>query len=100
MYTTYRLQADELSDNFIKAVKQTYKHCNIEIIVQEVQDETEYLLSSKANKEHLLRSIRCVRRFSGMGCPGQENLHKDCHLDQRNFTGSFPGHRKTGTTKA
>jgi len=66
MYTTYRLQADELSDNFIKAVKQTYKHCNIEIIVQEVQDETEYLLSSKANKEHLLRSIQNIANHTNL----------------------------------
>jgi hypothetical protein len=66
MYTTYRLQADELSDNFIKAVKQTYKHRNIEIIVQEVQDETEYLLSSKANKEHLLRSIQNIANHTNL----------------------------------
>jgi len=66
MYTTYRLQADELSDNFIMAVKQTYKHCNIEIIVQEVQDETEYLLSSKANKEHLLRSIQNIANHTNL----------------------------------
>jgi hypothetical protein len=66
MYTTYRLQADKLSDSFIKAVKQTYKHRNIEIIVQEVQDETEYLLSSKANKEHLLRSIQNIANHTNL----------------------------------
>jgi len=74
MYTTYRLQADELSDNFIKAVKQTYKHCNIEIIVQEVQDETEYLLSSKANKEHLLRSIQNIANHTNLVQVQMEDL--------------------------
>ncbi|MCA1754005.1 MAG: hypothetical protein LC641_04735 [Spirochaeta sp.] len=66
MYTTYRLHADELAENFIKAVKQTFKDRNIEIIVQEVQDETEYLLSSQANKEHLLRSIQNVANHTNL----------------------------------
>ncbi|OHD82343.1 MAG: hypothetical protein A3J97_06945 [Spirochaetes bacterium RIFOXYC1_FULL_54_7] len=66
MYTTYRLNADELSDTFIKAVRQTYKNRTIEIIIQEVQDETEYLLSSKANKEHLLRSIQNVANHTNL----------------------------------
>ena len=66
MYTTYRLHTDELSENFIKAVKQTFKDRNIEIIVQEVQDETEYLLSSQANKEHLLRSIQNVANHTNL----------------------------------
>lgn len=66
MYTTYRLKADELSESFVEAVKQTYKHRNIEIIVQEVQDETEYLLGSKSNKEHLLRSIKNIANHTNL----------------------------------
>ncbi|MCP5453688.1 MAG: hypothetical protein H7A27_06865 [Spirochaetaceae bacterium] len=62
MYTTYRLQADELTEQFVATIKQTYKHRNIEIIVQEVEDETEYLLRTDANKEHILRSIDQVER--------------------------------------
>ena len=61
MYSTFRLPADELSTGFIKAVKKAYQHRQIEIIVQEVHDETEYLLSTKSNREHLLRAIENVQ---------------------------------------
>lgn len=61
MYSTYELKADELSADFVKAVKKTYHHRQIKIIVQEVEDETEYLLSSPANREHLLSAIEDVR---------------------------------------
>ena len=57
MYSTYRLKADELSDNIVKAVKSAYQDREIEIIIQDVQDETKYLLSSTANKEHILKAI-------------------------------------------
>ena len=60
MYSTYRLQADELTEQFVAAIKRTYQHRNIEIIVQEVEDETEYLMSSAVNREHLLKSIENV----------------------------------------
>lgn len=74
MYTTYRLQADELSESFVEAVKQTYKHRSIEIIVQEVQDETEYLLSSKVNKEHLLRAIKNIADHTNLVQVQMEDL--------------------------
>jgi antitoxin YefM len=57
MYSTYRLKAGELSDNFVKAVKSAYQDREIEIIIQDVQDETEYLLSSTANAEHLVKAV-------------------------------------------
>lgn len=66
MYSTYRLKAEELSNDFVKSVKSAYHDKEIEIIVQDVQDETEYLLSSTTNKEHLLKAIEEVNN--------QENL--------------------------
>ena len=53
MHSTYRVRADELTADFIQALKSTYHDREIEITVDEVQDETKYLLSSPANREHL-----------------------------------------------
>ncbi|MDY0168906.1 MAG: hypothetical protein RBS80_20340 [Thermoguttaceae bacterium] len=40
MYSTYRLNANELSGDFVKAVKTTYGKRKIEIIIREIEDET------------------------------------------------------------
>ncbi len=66
MYSTYRLRAEELSSNLIKAIKNTYHDREIEITVQEIQDETEYLLSTRANREHLLKSIENINKHTNL----------------------------------
>jgi len=44
MYTTYTLNTDELTSQFISALQQIYPGKKVEIVVQEAQDETDYLL--------------------------------------------------------
>lgn len=66
MYSTYRLKADELTSEFLQALKKTYKHRDIEIIVQEIEDETDYLLRSSENKEHLLAAIKNIENHSNL----------------------------------
>jgi antitoxin YefM len=61
MLTTYRLRASELSSDLIKALKNTYHDREIEITVQDIQDETAYLLSTPANREHLLSAIEDIK---------------------------------------
>lgn len=61
MYTVYRLNADELDAQFLKALKALFKNKEIEIAVceteQSAEDETAYLLRSPANRQRLLKAI-------------------------------------------
>ena len=66
MLSIYRLKADELDSNFIEALKNSYQNKEIEIIVQDVEDETEYLLRSDANREHLLTAIDNVKHHKNL----------------------------------
>lgn len=78
MYSTFHVYADELTDTFTKSLKTAYQGKKIEIIVQEIQDETEYLLKSEANKAHLLQAIKDIEN----GKPGHtitiEEIEKMC----------------------
>jgi len=61
MQTTYRLKADELSVDLIRALKSLYHDREIVITIDEAQDETDYLLGTKANREHLLSALDDIR---------------------------------------
>ncbi len=66
MYTLYRLNADELSVEFLESLKTLFRHKTIEIAVCEAetveQDEAAYLLSNPANRARLLEAIENVRQ--------------------------------------
>jgi len=57
MYSTYTLNADDLTPQFITALKQTYTGKKIEIVVQEAQDETEYL----SKDPQLLKAVEDIK---------------------------------------
>jgi tRNA G18 (ribose-2'-O)-methylase SpoU len=77
MQTTYRMRADELSTDLIKALKTTYHSREIVITIDEAQDETEYLLSSPANREHLLSAIDDVKNNRNLITMSLESLGLD-----------------------
>jgi hypothetical protein len=62
MQSTYRIQVDELNADFVEALKKAYSHREIEIVVNEVHDETAYLLRSPANRDHLQQALLDVER--------------------------------------
>ncbi len=74
MYSTYKLNADELTNDILNSIKSANPHKEIEIIVQDIQDETEYLLSSDANKEHLLKSIKEINNKENLVSVKLEDL--------------------------
>lgn len=64
MYTLYKINTDELNENFISAIKAQFPHQFIEIAISEVgqqqEDETTYLLKEPENKNRLLAAINNV----------------------------------------
>ncbi|MBY0434435.1 MAG: hypothetical protein K2U26_10025 [Cyclobacteriaceae bacterium] len=66
MTTTYKLNANQLSEDILKSIKEAFKDKEIEITVTDAMDETEYLLSTEANREHLYRSIEDLERGKGV----------------------------------
>lgn len=61
MTAVYRLNANELDAQFLDEIKAKFCDKQIEIVVSEL-DETEYLLSSKINKEKLIAAIEDVNK--------------------------------------
>jgi len=62
MFSTYTLNTDELTPQFVAALRQNYPQKRIEIFVQEAMDETEYLL----NDERLLQAIQDIKDGKNM----------------------------------
>ena len=76
MVATYRLKADEINDIFLKSIQDNYRDKEIEITIQEVEDETEYLLKSEANRQHLLRGIEEIKSSTPLHTMTVEQLEQ------------------------
>jgi len=70
MYSYYTLNTDELNSQFISVLQHAYPNKKIEIVVQEAQDETEYLL-----KDHqLLKAVEDIKNGKNLVSVPFENL--------------------------
>lgn len=70
MNAVYHLDADELNETFLQGLKQTFQKRRLEIIVRE-EDDTEYLLSSAANRQQLLSALDDVQAGCNLVIPEQ-----------------------------
>ena len=73
MFTIYRLNADDLDENFLESLKAAFRHQEIEIAVG-TADETEYLLRSPANREALLQAVGDVGAGRNVVVPEQKTF--------------------------
>ena len=65
METTYKLNARDLTSNFLASIRDLFIDQDIEITVREADDpadETEYLLRSPVNRARLMEATRNVER--------------------------------------
>jgi len=57
MEAIFKLKASEIDFRIIDSIKRLFGSNDVIIKISSVDDETSYLLASKANKEHLMESM-------------------------------------------
>lgn len=60
MLATYRINSNEINDMVIRNIFDNFKGKDIEITINEIIDETDYLNSSEENKKRLLTAIKDI----------------------------------------
>ncbi len=74
MVTTYTMRPSELTMDFIRSIQAIFQNKEIEISIHEVADETDYLLSSPANKKHLFASLAEAKKHENFVRVSEESL--------------------------
>ena len=74
MITAYHIKANELSVDFINALKTLFKDKDLVITVEAEMDETEYLFASEANRKMLLSRIKDVKENKNLVSVNIKNL--------------------------
>lgn len=67
MEAIFKLNVDQIDNGFVDSIKKMFKQKELIIRISASEDESEYLLSSDANKKHILDNISAEPsiRFSG-----------------------------------
>lgn len=58
MTTTYHISADELNEGFLQKLKSTFGKKQLLITIEEDEDDTFFLLSTKENREKFKQSLK------------------------------------------
>ena len=58
MTTTFHISPDELNDEFLQKLKSTFGKKHLLITVEEDEDDTFYLLSTKENRDKFKQSLK------------------------------------------
>jgi hypothetical protein len=66
MYTAYHLRADEINDDVIQTLKNTYRHDEIVILPKNAYTEIEKIRHNAAFTEKLRQSIRDIDEGRGI----------------------------------
>jgi len=72
--TTYRTRASEVGQPLIDSIRTLYGDKEIEIIVSEHQDQTDFLLRSQENRKHLLEAVDDIRNGRNLVVSDQEQF--------------------------
>jgi hypothetical protein len=66
MYTTYHLRADEINDDVVKTLKNTYRHDEIVILPKNAYTEIEKIRHNTVLTEKLQQGIRDIEEGRGI----------------------------------
>jgi len=58
MITTFHISAEELNDEFLQKIKQSFGEKQLLITIEEDTDDTFFLLSTKENRNKLQQSLK------------------------------------------
>lgn len=58
MTTTYHISTDELNEEFLQRLKNTFGKKQLLITIEEDEDDTFYLLSTKENRDKFKQSLK------------------------------------------